>query len=73
MYDGSKNRPISVLSKSYRGIQEARSHNTGTPHNPASLIGLQLTPVSSICFRLKRALKSCSLPEGDKKNKSLHV
>lgn len=50
-----------MLSKS------ERSHNTGTPPNPALLIGLRLTPVSSICFCLKRALKTRSLQEGNGK------
>lgn len=41
---------------------------TGHSPNPALLIGLELTPVSAICF----CLKSRSLQEGDGKNKS-HV
>ena len=45
----------------------------GTPPNPALLIGLRLTPVSSICFCLKRALQSHSLQEGHGKQITSHA
>lgn len=41
----------------------SHSPSMGNPPNPALLIGLHLTPVSSICFYLLRALKSHSLQQ----------
>lgn len=64
---------LNLATSSYREIQQV-SHSMGQPPNPALLIGLQLTPVSSICFCLQRALKSHSLQQGQRwKNKSLHT
>lgn len=62
-----------MLSNRCSETQQARSHNTDTPPNPALLSGLQLTPVSSICFCLKRALKSLSLQQGHEKQITSHA
>lgn len=45
---------LNIASNSYRALQQV-THSMGQPPNPALLIGLQLTPVSSICFGLQRA------------------
>lgn len=45
---------LNIASNSYRALQQV-THSVGQPPNPALLIGLQLTPVSSICFCLQRA------------------
>lgn len=50
IHDLPRNRTVSMLSNSFNETWDARSHNRGTPPNPTLLIGLQLTPVSSICF-----------------------
>lgn len=45
---------LNIASNSYSALQQV-THSMGQPPNPALLIGLQLTPVSSICFCLQRA------------------
>lgn len=42
---------LNIASNSYSQV----THSMGQPPNPALLIGLQFTPVSSICFCLQRA------------------
>ena len=58
-YNAAEHRPKSVI-KLLQG-------NLRRQHNPALLIGLQLTPIGSICFWLKRALKSHSVRESNEK------
>lgn len=49
-----------MLSNSYSDTEETISHNMGMPLNPALLIGLQLTPTSSICLCLTELSRATS-------------
>lgn len=62
---------LNIAPNSYSEIQQV-SHTMGNRPNPALLIGLQRTPVSSICFCLQRALKSHSLLQSQRWKKTNH-
>lgn len=52
---------LNIAPNSYSETSQQVSHSMGSPANLALVIGLPLTPLSSICFCLQRALKSRSL------------